>query len=75
MVNEELGYVVAVGAAPRNSTCLSGLIFIDVSDISKPVTPGCSDLDGYVHDAQCLVYRGPDAKYNGKKLLPCALPS
>ncbi|KAG9231338.1 hypothetical protein BJ875DRAFT_444182 [Amylocarpus encephaloides] len=68
VINEDLGYVVAVGAQPRNSTCKAGLIFIDVSDISNPTTPGCSDLDGYVHDAQCLVYKGPDKKYQGRDI-------
>jgi choice-of-anchor B domain-containing protein len=68
VVNEEMGYAVAVGAQPRNSTCLSGLIFIDLADVTKPVKSGCSDIDGYVHDAQCIVYRGPDKKYNGRDI-------
>jgi hypothetical protein len=29
---------------------------------------GCAQADGYVHDAQCLVYRGPDTKYNGRDI-------
>ncbi|KAL3420395.1 hypothetical protein PVAG01_08894 [Phlyctema vagabunda] len=68
VVNEELDYAVAVGAAPRNSSCAAGLIFIDLKDPSNPVTPGCDPQDGYVHDAQCLVYRGPDEKYNGRDI-------
>ncbi|CAG8957869.1 hypothetical protein HYFRA_00000209 [Hymenoscyphus fraxineus] len=65
VVNQELGYAVSVGAQPRTSACRSGLIFMDLSDLSNITSPGCSGADGYVHDAQCLVYRGPDAKYNG----------
>ncbi|KAH6718862.1 hypothetical protein BKA61DRAFT_712882 [Leptodontidium sp. MPI-SDFR-AT-0119] len=68
VVNEELNYAVAVGAQPRNSTCLAGLIFIDLTDPSDPTTPGCATQDGYVHDAQCLVYRGPDKKYQGRDI-------
>lgn len=68
VVNEELDYAVAVGAAPRTSACSSGLIFIDLSDISNPTTPGCASGDGYVHDAQCLVYRGPDTAYVGRDI-------
>lgn len=68
VVNEEKGYAVAVGAAPRNSTCKAGLIFIDLTDPSKPTTPGCHEQDGYVHDAQCLVYHGPDKKYEGRDI-------
>ncbi|KAH8199083.1 hypothetical protein TruAng_006770 [Truncatella angustata] len=63
VVNEERGYAVAVGAQPRNASCKSGLIFIDLTDPSAPFSPGCASGDGYVHDAQCLVYRGPDEKY------------
>lgn len=29
---------------------------------------GCAAGDGYVHDAQCLVYRGPDARYQGRDI-------
>lgn len=68
VVNEELGYIVSVGAQPRNDTCGAGLIFIDISDISNPVSPGCAAQDGYVHDAQCVVYRGPDSRYYGRDI-------
>lgn len=68
VVNEELDYAVAVGAQPRNSTCRAGLIFIDLSDPSKPTSPGCAGQDGYVHDAHCLVYHGPDSRYEGRDI-------
>ncbi|KUI63732.1 hypothetical protein VM1G_10586 [Cytospora mali] len=68
VVNEELNYAVAVGAQPRTSECASGLIFIDLSDPSKPTSLGCAAGDGYVHDAQCLVYRGPDKAYAGRDI-------
>ncbi|CAN8102650.1 unnamed protein product [Discula destructiva] len=63
VVNEERNYAVAVGAVPRNGACASGLIFIDLADPANPTTPGCAAGDGYVHDAQCLVYRGPDTEF------------
>lgn len=65
VVNQDFGYAVSVGAQPRNSTCASGLIFIDLSNPAKPTSPGCAAQDGYVHDAQCLKYKGPDAKFLG----------
>ncbi|KAL2206310.1 hypothetical protein CC79DRAFT_1291929, partial [Sarocladium strictum] len=68
VVNEEKEYMVAVGAQPRTDECLSGLIFFDVSDPSDPVRLGCAAGDGYVHDAQCIVYRGPDKRYDGKDI-------
>jgi len=68
VVNEELEYAVAVGAVPRGTGCSSGLIFIDLSDPASPGTPGCAAGDGYVHDAQCIVYRGPDERYDGRDI-------
>ncbi|KAF7299500.1 MYND-type domain-containing protein [Mycena indigotica] len=60
--------IVAVGAKPRLHDCGAGLIFVDVSDPSKPTTIGCAGEDGYVHDAQCLTYYGPDRNYNGSDI-------
>ncbi|TFK65919.1 hypothetical protein BDN72DRAFT_871698 [Pluteus cervinus] len=68
VVNEEKEYAVSVGASPRTDACKSGLIFIDLKDPANPTSPGCAPQDGYVHDAQCIVYRGPDAKYNGRDI-------
>ncbi|KAJ4357471.1 uncharacterized protein N0V89_002047 [Didymosphaeria variabile] len=68
VVNFENGNAFAVGAQPRNSTCAAGLIFIDMKNPSKPTSPGCASADGYVHDAQCVIYRGPHKKYFGKEI-------
>ncbi|WDK13068.1 hypothetical protein CGRA01v4_04349 [Colletotrichum graminicola] len=68
VVNEEAKYAVAVGVQPRNEGCMGGLHFYDIEDPSNPVFLGCDGQDGYVHDAQCLIYRGPDAKYNGRDI-------
>jgi choice-of-anchor B domain-containing protein len=66
VAHEEKDYVVAVGSQPRNSTCRSGLIFIDMTDPSNPTSPGCAAQDGYVHDAQCVTYKGPDKRFEGR---------
>ena len=68
VVNFDNGNAYAVGAQPRNSTCAGGLIFIDMSDPTKPTSPGCVSSDGYVHDAQCVIYRGPHKKYYGREI-------
>ncbi|PNS16945.1 hypothetical protein CAC42_4909 [Sphaceloma murrayae] len=76
VVNEELGYAIAAGSVSGNSTvrtrenlpCRGGLIFINMTDPTKPTTPGCAAADGYVHDAECLVYRGPDKRYEGRDI-------
>ncbi|KAF2709062.1 hypothetical protein K504DRAFT_294807 [Pleomassaria siparia CBS 279.74] len=68
VTNPESGFAYVVGARPRNSTCRSGLIFLDLSDPSNPTSPGCAAGDGYVHDAQCVIYKGPHTKYNGHEI-------
>ncbi|KAL2212056.1 hypothetical protein CC79DRAFT_1302335 [Sarocladium strictum] len=69
VINEELKYGVAVGAQPRSDPiCRSGLNFFDLTDPSNPVSLGCAKDDGYVHDAQCMVYRGPDKRYAGRDI-------
>lgn len=50
VVNPDFKYAVSVGAAPRNSTQKAGLIFIDLSDPTKPFSPGYQAEDGYVHE-------------------------
>jgi choice-of-anchor B domain-containing protein len=39
-----------------------------MTDPSAPTSPGCAPQDGYVHDAQCIVYRGPDTRYAGRDI-------
>ncbi|KAF4907578.1 hypothetical protein CGCF415_v007331 [Colletotrichum fructicola] len=68
VVNEEANYAVAVGVQPRNVSCMGGLYFFSLEDPSNPVALGCDGQDGYVHDAQCLIYRGPDSKYFGRDI-------
>jgi hypothetical protein len=39
-----------------------------MTDPANPWSPGCAAGDGYVHDAECLVYRGPDKRYEGRDI-------
>lgn len=59
--------VYAVGTS-RSSSCKGGLFMLDVSNPANPTSPGCVSQDGYVHDAQCVVYNGPDTQYLGKEI-------
>jgi choice-of-anchor B domain-containing protein len=61
-------YILAVGAQPRNQTCAAGLQYIDLKDPTKPTSPGCASQDGYVHDAQCVTYNGPDRRFRGRNI-------
>ena len=59
--------IYAVGTS-RNLSCKGGLWMVDVSNPAKPTSPGCASADGYVHDAQCVIYNGPDANYLNKEI-------
>ena len=77
VVDEATGFAYAVGAraaAGFPAACdARGLHAIDLSDPLAPAFAGCiTDVgfsrNGYTHDAQCLVYDGPDADHTGKEL-------
>ena len=44
---------------------------VDVSDPANPTYVGCFGDDGYVHDAQCVTYAGPDTRYTGREICYC----
>ncbi len=70
VINQDTGFAYVVGASGGGNTCGGGLHMIDVRDPVNPVFAGCfQDLatgnsgTGYSHDAQCIVYHGPDTDY------------
>ncbi|MDE2783566.1 MAG: choice-of-anchor B family protein [Gemmatimonadota bacterium] len=75
VINEETGMAYAVGSSMGGQTCGGGLHMIDVRAPAEPVFLGCfSDAatgrqrTGYSHDAQCVIYRGPDEDYQGREI-------
>ena len=74
-VNEETGYAYAAGSRPAPGrtvgvdTCGGmGLHVVDIRNPAAPAFAGCVDEDGYTHEAQCVVYRGPDAQHYGREV-------
>jgi choice-of-anchor B domain-containing protein len=69
-INEETGYAYAVGTsrAIERGDCGGGLLMIDISNPAAPRRAGCFPDDGYTHDAQCVVYRGPDVEHQNKEI-------
>ncbi|HKS30489.1 MAG TPA: choice-of-anchor B family protein [Pyrinomonadaceae bacterium] len=65
-INEATGFAYAAGV--RDSSCISGLHIVDVRSPKTPVYAGCSNQDGYTHEAQCVSYRGPDSAYVGREV-------
>ena len=80
-VHEETGYAYLMGSRGGSGRCGVGLHIIDVRDPMNPTFAGChhesqvgrSFSPGYVHDVQCVIYRGPDATYHGREI--CVAPS
>jgi len=75
VINEETGFAYAVGTSSGGETCGGGLHMIDIREPANPTFAGCfadpatgRRKTGYSHDAQCVVYRGPDAEYEGREL-------
>ncbi|MDX1393591.1 MAG: choice-of-anchor B family protein [Gemmatimonadota bacterium] len=75
VINEETGTAYAVGNS-GGGPCGGGLHMLDVRDPRSPVFAGCyNDAGiggfagaGYTHDAQCVLYDGPDERYTGREI-------
>lgn len=81
-INEESGFAYITGYSLSRSvhgakdTCGGrGLHIVDIRSPSSPTYAGCfadhttgNWNDGYTHDAQCVIYRGPDEKYQGREI-------
>ena len=76
VINEETGFAHAVGSSGGGEACGGGLHMIDIRDPANPRFAGCfADPDiggflggGYTHDAQCVIYGGPDEDYVGREI-------
>lgn len=75
VINEETGFAYAVGNSAGGETCGGGFHMLNLENPARPVFDGCFQdtttgrrLTGYSHDAQCVVYRGPDEEHQGKEI-------
>ena len=75
VINEATGFGYVVGASGGGETCGGGLHMLDLRDPANVSFAGCfADPNtgrrktGYSHDAQCVVYSGPDADYSGREI-------
>ena len=78
-INEDSGYAYLVGT----NTCVSGgehggLHMVDIRNPREPKFAGCALVEpptdagapnnNYVHDSQCVNYRGPDREYRKREI-------
>jgi len=65
VINESDGYFAyAVGT----STFSGGAHFVDISDPLNPLAAGGFSAEDYTHDAQVVIYSGPDTDYTGHEI-------
>ena len=75
IINEETGFAYVVGINGEGETCGGGSAIFDLEDPLNPKFVGCfihpgtgGSQEGATHDAQCVVYHGPDERYTGKEI-------
>lgn len=75
VINEDTGFAYTVGNSAGGETCGGGFHMLNLEDPSRPTFNGCfadtntgRRLTGYSHDAQCVVYHGPDSEHIGKEI-------
>ncbi len=68
VINEETGYAYVVGGSSGLNRCSGGLHMINIQNPTQPTFAGCFSSDGYTHDAQCVVYNGPDSEHQGQEI-------
>lgn len=66
VMNEESGFAYGVGT----NTAGGGLHAVDVSDPTSPMVAGTYD-GAYTHDAQVVMYEGPDTDHAGQEIAFC----
>ena len=83
VINEDTGFAYNVGSGSRGADLPAecgapGFHVVNIQDPKNPAFVTCfSDASkdtgpvtspGYTHDAQCIVYDGPDADYTGREI-------
>ena len=74
IIDTDAGTAFTVSTSGSGQTCGGGLVMIDIREPLSPEFAGCfTDTEGLIfpgrtHDAQCVVYTGPDRDYTGREL-------
>jgi choice-of-anchor B domain-containing protein len=65
VINEATGYAYGVGTNVNGG----GPHFVNIQDPLNPINEGGFSGAGYCHDAQVVLYNGPDQDYTGREIL------
>jgi choice-of-anchor B domain-containing protein len=75
-INTDSGFAYLVGTNTCSNGVESGALhMVDIRDPENPEFAGCAQVElpaapanNYVHDSQCVNYRGPDRDYRGREI-------
>jgi len=75
-INVETGYAYIVGGSGGGESCGGALHMVNIQNPQNPTFEGCYEGHsetgaggtGGTHDAQCVVYEGPDQEYKGREI-------
>jgi len=71
-INEQTGYAYLTGGGLSGQSASGGLHIVNIQNPLAPVRAALFDNDGYTHDAQIVIYSGPDATYAGREIAFCS---
>jgi choice-of-anchor B domain-containing protein len=64
-INSATGFAYVNGS----NTCSGGPRMFNLANRLAPVFAGCVSGDGYTHDAQAVLYHGPDTRFSNREIL------
>ena len=67
-INEDSGFAYVVGTE-RGGVYVGGPVFLDITNPENPLAAGGYGGSGYTHDAQAVIYNGPDPDHAGEEIL------
>ncbi len=75
VIDTATGYAFLVGGSAGGEMCGGALHMVDIRNPLQPKFAGCfadsttgRSNTGYTHDAQCVVYHGPDTRYTKREI-------
>jgi len=71
VINTQSGYAYVVGARDAEGVLMAngGALIVDINVPKQPQLVGQYSFSQYIHDAQAVLYQGPDADYTGREIL------
>lgn len=66
VINEDTGFAYVVGTSGYAN---GGVVVFNLSNLTAPSEDAAISTYGYCHDAQVVVYNGPDTEHIGKEIL------